>query len=511
MLDAPPESSEWRCQFRGGKETMAHRKSPARLKKASRVAHFRDQGAKNAATHSKKVSWESLAVLESGITGRIVLPSDPDYNQDRQISNPAFQSYPQMIVYCYNESDVQSCITYAQQYGLWVALRSGGHSTAGYSVNDGMVIDTSNLNSVYIDYDNAIIYAGGGTNWDTFNGAINNTGWHVPTGACGGVCVAGFVQGGGYGYTSRAYGIQSDCVASFRVILADNTTVFATADNEFADLFWALRGGTGGNFGIVTQVGYNMVQLPSVWAWAISWSAVDAAAVLTLMQNEYMVSGCPDQLGYMMNVGFYQGQPVYMVQGMYAGDRADGLNAIQSLLNFPSAQLLVDQVGTYPDMDAYLENYPYPLPDQPNGTPESKASCYLSAPMPQEVWQQVVDYVATSPNAWSLMYTEPYGGAINRYPVEDSAFIHRNVYMDFCVDVFWQNQDQQQQMQAWMQGLMDIVAPYANGHVYQNYPDASLQNFEWAYWGDAYSTLQTIKQKYDPGNFFNYQQSIVPA
>ncbi|MBL8309992.1 MAG: FAD-binding oxidoreductase [Burkholderiales bacterium] len=490
---------------------MAHRKSPAKLRKSRRVAHFRQLSAQNAPAPNGKASWDGLARLESSITGRIVLPSDPDYDQDRQESNPAFQSYPQIIVYCVNENDIISCIQYAQQTGMWVAVRSGGHSTAGYSVNDGMVIDVSGLNSMFLDSPNALVYAGGGTNWDTFNGFMGNTGWHVPTGACGGVCVAGFVQGGGYGYTSRAYGIQSDCVASFRVILADGTIVYATADNEFSDLFWALRGGTGGNFGIVTQVAYNLVTLPSVWAWAISWSASDAAAVLALMQEQFMVSGCPDQLGYMMNVGFYQGQPVYMVQGMYAGSRQDGLAAIQPLLDFPSAQLLVDQVGSYPAMDSYLENNPYPLPDQPDGTPEGKASCYISETIPQSVWQQVVDYVATSPNAWSLVYTEPYGGAINRYPVADSAFIHRNVYMDFCIDVFWQSPSEQTQMLAWMQGLMDIVAPYANGHVYQNYPMASLQNWQWAYFGDAYPTLQAVKAKYDPGNFFNYQQSIQPA
>ena len=508
MLCTSSESSGGTASIRENVHTMAHRKSPARKLKAARVARFNALSASNAPPVHSKLSWVTLSALEAGITGRVVVPGDADYDKDRQESNPAFNIYPQVIVYCANESDIQTCLQIATAYSMWVAVRAGGHSSAGYSVNDGMVIDVSSLNSVFIDNQNAIAYAGGGTNWDTFNGILNNTGWHVPTGACGSVCVGGFVQGGGYGYTSRAYGIQSDCVSSMRVILADGSIVTATAQNEYGDLFWAMRGGTGGNFGVLTQVGYNLVTLPSVWAWAISWNAADAAAVLTLMQNEYMVSGCPDALGYMMNVGFYQGQPVYMVQGMYAGDRTDGLASIQSLLNFPSAQLLVDQVGTYPDMDAYLENVPYPLPDQPDGTPESKASCYLSAPMPQSVWQQVVDYVATSPNAWSLMYTEPYGGAINRYPINDSAFIHRNVYMDFCVDVFWRNSTEQQQMEAWMQGLLAIVQPYANGEVYQNYADASLVDFRTAYWADAYPTLLSIKQKYDPTNFFNYQQSI---
>ena len=487
---------------------MAHRKSPARQLKAGRVAHFNALSAQNAPPPPDSLPWEELAAIEATITGQVVVPGDPGYDKDRKESNPAFDIYPKVIVYCVNESDIQECLRAARKWKIWTAVRAGGHSSAGYSVNTGLVIDVSRMNSVYIDYQNQIVYAAGGTNWDTFNGVMNNTGWHVPTGACGSVCVGGFVQGGGYGYTSRAYGIQSDCVTSMRVILANGTIVTATANNAYGDLFWAMRGGTGGNFGVLTQVGYSMVPLPAVWAWAISWGAADVAAVLTLMQNEYMVAGCPDQLGYMMNVGFYQGQAVYMVQGMYAGDRNDGLASIQSLLAFPSAQLLVDRVGTYPDMDAYLENVPYPLPDQPDGTPESKASCYLSAPMPQSAWQHVVDYVATSPNKWSLMYTEPYGGAINRYPVADSAFIHRNVYMDFCVDVFWRDSNEREVMETWMRGLLAIVASYANGHVYQNYADASLQNFRWAYWGDAYPTLLSIKKKYDPTNFFRYQQSI---
>jgi FAD/FMN-containing dehydrogenase len=93
--------------------------------------------------------------------------------------------------------------------------------------------------------------------------------------------------------------------------------------------------------------------------------------------------------------------------------------------------------------------------------------------------------------------------------VQDSAFSHRNVDFDFCVDVFWQSENEQATMIAWMDRLMAIVAPYSNGHVYQNYPDPRLANWPWAYFGDAYPQLQQVKAKYDPNNFFSYQQSIV--
>jgi len=330
----------------------------------------------------------------------------------------------------------------------------------------------------------------------------------VPTGACGSVCVGGFVQGGGYGYTSRAFGIQSDLVESFRVALANGTIVTASAQDH-PDLFWALRGGTGGNFGVVLQVTYRMHRLDQVWAWAISWDQAHAAQVLTLMQKSFMKTGAPDALGYMMNLGYQQGVPIYMVQGMFCGTREAGLQAIAPLLAIPSAQLLVDKTGTYPEMNIWLEDHPYTLPDNlPDGIAETKASGYINTPLSPADWQRIIDYFKTSPNPWSLAYLEPYGGAINRYPVADSAFIHRHVDADLVVDVFWRNPAERTQMEAWLDGFMQLVKPFLNGHVYQNYPDARLSDFANAYWGPAYPQLQQVKARYDPTNFFHFQQSI---
>jgi FAD/FMN-containing dehydrogenase len=486
---------------------MAHRKSARRVIKARRAAQCQQLAASNTPSPAG-LPWPVLGQLEARIVGRVVLPGDPDYNQARQESNPAFQAYPQVIVYCAVQDDVLACLAIARQFNLWVALRSGGHSTAGYSVNDGMVIDLSQLRGVVLDEANALVHVLPGTDFDTFNGAMKGTGWHVPTGACGSVCVAGFVQGGGYGYTSRNFGIQSDCVASFRVALADGSVVNASA-TENPDLFWAMRGGTGGNFGVLLQVSYRMVRLAQVWAFAVSWAQPYAAQVLQLMQAQYMKTGAPDALGYMMNLGYVGGQPVYMVQGMFCGTREDGLAAIAPLLELPSAQLLVDQVGDYPSMDQYLEDHPYSLPDNlPDGACETKASGYIAAPLSLAQWQAIVDYFGTSPNGWSLAYLEPYGGAINRYPVQDSAFVHRDADTNLVVDVFWTNESERQQMEAWLAGFMQLLRPMMNGHVYQNYPDASLADFRQAYWGGAYDTLVTVKQRVDPTNFFRFQQSI---
>ncbi|GKT20430.1 FAD-binding oxidoreductase [Acidovorax sp. SUPP3334] len=486
---------------------MAHRKSPARIAKDARVAHLNALAASQPA--DDPTPWQALATLEYGLLGYIVLPGNEHYEKDRQESNPAFQAYPWVIVYCKCENDVALCLAYARTFNAWVAVRCGGHSTAGYSVNSGMVVDLSLMSGVVLDPSQKVVTVLPGTDFEDFNAAMNHTGWHVPTGACGNVCVGGFVQGGGYGYTSRAFGIQSDLVQSMRVMLADGSIVVAS-ETENDLLYWALRGGTGGNFGVVLQVTYRMVPLDQVWAWSISWDAAHAAEVLALMQTSYMKTGAPDALGYMMNLGYYQEVPVYMVQGMFCGTREAGMQAIASLMDVPSARLLVDQVGTYTDMNKYLEDQPYTLPDNlPAKVCESKASAYIPQPMTQAQWQQVVDYFGTSPNKWSLAYLEPYGGAINRYPVADSAFIHRDVACDLVVDVFWQNEEERAHMELWLAGFMELVKPWLSGAVYQNYPDATLENFADAYWdAPTYAKLQQAKLRYDPTNFFHYAQSI---
>ena len=494
---------------------MAHRKSPNRIAKERRVRHLETvppTAHVAAAAAPARLGRLNVARLEADIAGHVVLPDDPQYDTDRQESNPAFQEYPQIIVYCAAETDVVKCVNAARDAGMWVAVRSGGHSTAGYSVNDGMVIDVSTLSYVVLDESRGTVTAGVGTDFDHFNMALDGTGWHVPTGACGNVCVGGFVQGGGYGYTSRAFGIQSDCVLSFRVVLA-NVTVVNASEIDNPDLFWALRGGTGGNFGVVTQVTYRAVRLASVWAWAISWDAAHAAEALALLQSGY-TSACPhDALGYMMNLGFYKDRPVYMVQGMYCGPRDAGHAALRPLLDIPSARLLVDKTGTYPQMNNYLENEPYPLPyNMPDSPPsETKASYYIGRQLARAEWQSIVDYFNTAKNHWTMVYTEPYGGAINRYPVDASAFVHRNVDLNLVIDTVWIEEPDHVAAVEWLRGFREVLAPMVTGAVYQNYPDASLSDYRMAYWGNAtFERLLTIKRRYDPDNFFVYAQSIQP-
>jgi FAD/FMN-containing dehydrogenase len=485
---------------------MAQRKSPRRIQKQQRVAAIRSKP--HQAFAQLGAPREAIEHLESCIVGCVVLPGDPDYDKDRLESNPVFQAFPQVIVYCEVTSDIECCLSVAISYGTPIAIRSGGHSTAGYSVNNGIVIDVSLLNGISINSTAMTATVGPGVDFDRFNAALSAAGLHVPTGACGNVCVGGFMQGGGFGYTSRNFGMNCDNVTEVVVMLWNGGTVRANAtQNE--DLFWAVRGGTGGNFGVLVEVTYALQPLASVWAYAIQWDISQAAVVLLELQANYARSGAPPQLGYMMNVGFNDTTPVAMIQGMYCGSADDGKQAIASLLAIPTAQLLVDQTGTYGDMDKYLDDNPYPMPN-PTGIYEDKICGYVNSPLSLSDWQAIVDQVLLGPGTNCVLYTEPYGGAINAFPADGNAFVHRDVDMNIVLDAFWTDPAGKIAAEQWLFGFQQLMEPYFCEEVYQNYPRASYDQFRMLYWGTAFFTLLDVKRKYDPNNIFRYEQSISP-
>ena len=284
------------------------------------------------------------------------------------------------------------------------------------------------------------------------------------------------------------------------MVLANGGVVIAN-QNTNSDLYWALRGGTGGNFGVVTEVTYQLFPVASVWAYAIQWNIGDAAAALLEMQTNYMLTGAPKELGATINLGFNGSTPVLLMQGMYVGSAADGKQALSSLLKLGSADLNVDKSGPYGAMDAWLENNPYIIPNPPDGSKEAKRAGYVTKPLALSDWQAVVAYAQTAPNPNDTAIIEPYGGAINAFPKYGSAFIHREASMDFFVDVFWVQDSDMAREIAWLEGFMALMKPFLNGHVYQNYPHRGFADFRRA-------RLTLVKAKYDPSNFFHFEQSI---
>ena len=480
------------------------------------------------------LSRDKVKAAQQGLQGYIVMPGDPQYNTDRMIFNPVFNPFPSMIIYCMVDSDVAIALALAKQGTAPFTVRSGGHCTAGFSAGAGVLIDVSNLNGIYIDTSDPsspTATVGCGVKFGQFRAALAPYGLHVPGGECDDVCIGGYLQGGGYGFTSVTFGMNCDNVLSLTAMLADGTIVTASP-NENADLWWAMRGGTGGNFGVLLTVTYQLRPLGDVFGWAIIWplsTAQDidnATGALMLLQEQYMRTAASPNLNIQVSLCYQPGvvgglplppapmQPYLMVRGIWVGNSEDGTVAITPLAESPGAIVQWTQETDFDTLNTDLLNVPYGMPCFADGTPmpfEDKASRIVSREWTAGEWQSLLQYFVTTPNPYSYFYMEFYGGVINAYPVGESAFIHRDAVFNAVLDVFWWQPEDQAAAQNFLVGWMDLMEPLYNGHVYQNYPRLGDANYAYKYWGDAQETLWSVKQKYDPDNVFTFAQTVVPV
>lgn len=445
--------------------------------------------------------------LQARLHGTVVLPADAGYHAARQLTNFAFQSFPLLIVYCEVLQDVWECLAFARRHALWVTTRSGGHSTAGYSINDGMVIDLSRMNGIHVEPEARRVTVGPGTAFGTLNATLAGYGLHMPTGGCGDVCVAGYMQGGGYGFTSRLFGIQCDNVLELRMMLADGRVVRAS-ERCNPDLFWAVRGGTGNNFGVLLEVSYQLQPMPLLWGCVLAWPLAKAPEALHLWQQQYMRKGAPPEFGYMgalANTG-PDLTPELRMCVLWWGAERGGREAIAPLLA-SGAHIVKAKTGSYNDLNEWLlENIP-PCPDLAR---EDKQSALIARPLRLADWKRICRRFAESPNPWTAVVIEPYGGAINARPRDYNAFVHRDADCDLFVDVFWMDPEQEHQARAYLDDFMALIEPLSNGESYQNYPRASQADWRQRYWGEQFGRLLAIKRKFDPDQFFRYGQSIRP-
>jgi hypothetical protein len=478
--------------------------------KEVKIAEWQQSSANVLAT--LKIPHDAIAKLERELQGTLAVPGDAAYKADEKNWNPAFLEKPALIAFCQVALDVRRCLKFANTWSLQVVCRSGGHSTAGFCLATGaLVVDVSQINDVHIDAGARRATVGAGTSFGKLNHVLDLYGLHVPGGGCPEVCVGGYMQGGGYGFTSRMFGINCDNVLQVDVMLADGTIVTANAAQN-QDLFWAVRGGTGNNFGVLLTVTYQLYPLGDIWAFGVSWPIDKAPEGLHYLQQHYMRSNGSRLLGYQGVLGLDKGAQKLLARGMVRGDAKAGRAEIAGMLGDGGGTLELEGIGSYLHWNiALLDNIPdIPAPPKGEVLKENKFSTYIGRVLEVSEWRRVVDDFKTAPNAACTVGMEIYGGAINTYPAMGNAFVHRDVDMDFFVDAFWYTQAQEGPARAWLKGFRELMETYWNGHSYQNYPRRDDPNYRWQFWAEAFNSLLFVKQKYDPTTFFTFPQAVSP-
>ncbi len=471
---------------------------------------------------------KAMARLSADFAGEIVVAGATGYNDARMGFMHTYQHFPQLIAKCTCETDVIAALRFARESRLKVVARSGGHSTAGYSVNDQVVIDTSGLSYVVIDREARRARVGAGTNFRKLNLMLDAAGLHVPGGGCETVCVAGYMQGGGYGFTSRLFGMNCDCVEAVTMILADGTRVHARPGHH-EDLFWAARGGTGNQFGVLTEIEYRLVELDELFGFGLRFPLTDGAGIETAcrvladVQEKYTIGG-PPRVGMQALVMFLpdadhpDGQlPGLMLRGLYHGSEAEARAALGPLfahVKDEARQVEIWRRGRYRHLnEILLQTANPPGIDMPavsmNTKPlvDSRIVADLHGP---ERWRELVEHFLSAPDRTCFVAMELYGGAINEVPWDATAYIHRDARMDLFAWAFWTFESHRQKSIDWLDGFGRIAEAMGNGHRYQNYPRRGNDEFREQYFGRNLDRLLEIKRKVDPHNLFAYEQGLIP-
>jgi FAD/FMN-containing dehydrogenase len=457
-------------------------------------------------------SAANFEALRARLAGEVILPQDSRYDETRRIFNAMHDKRPAVIARCARTEDVVAAVNFGRDNQLPIAVRSSGHSVAGFGVcDDGILIDLSGLKKMQVDASSRTARSGGGVLWGEFDAATQQHGLHTPGGRVTTTGVGGFTTGGGYGWTSSKYGLTCDDLVSAEVVLADGRIVTASA-REHEDLFWGIRGG-GGNFGVVTEFEFQLHPLgPIVMAGLALWP-IERAAEVTRKWRDYVDAG-PDELSTAIAVVTtppepfvpegLRGQIAFGLIAMYVGDATRGAEVIHPLKNLGP---VVDLIQPMP----YTVFQSLTDPMAPKGFRSYWRGEYLKGLSDGAIdtFVKHAPALTAAGGPLSQMIIFKIGQGVAAVRDDATAFSHRDANYLFHPISVWQQPTDDQQLIAKNRAFCDAMRPFSTGAVYLNFtPEDRVRD---AYGVAKYAKLVTLKDRYDPDNLFRLNQNIKPS
>ncbi len=448
-----------------------------------------------------------LAELRKALTGDVIEPGAPGYETVRKPAMAQFWHVrPQVVIRCASVDDVVRTLGFARESGVHVVPRGGGHCFAGRSSTDGIVLDLTPLRSISVSPTGMATVGAGARLADVYD-ALHEHGLTLPAGCGPSVGITGLTLGGGLGILGRKYGLTCDRLLGAQVVLTDGRIVDCDADHE-PDLFWALRGAGGGQFGVVTSLAFDTVPEPDTTRFELTWPAADAPAVIAAWQA--WAADAPDDLSANLKLVAADGPVQVIMFGAMLGTQADTAAQIAEL---------VGQVGTHPQSETraglpYSELKRSLLGIGSAGQPEETVpivskSEFFRQSLPATAIAELLDVFARDRPAGErreLNFT-PMGGAYNRVPADASAFVHRSERF-LLEHAAAHRESGKGAATQWARRSRAIVHPWGSGRVYQNFPDPDLTNWTEAYHGSNYSRLARLKRSYDPERLLHFHQAV---
>ena len=469
-----------------------------------------------------------VAELGGRIRGRLIEPSDPEYDEARSVYNRMIDRRPALIARPAGTADVVACVEFARSHDLQVSVRGGGHSVAGRAICDnGLVIDLSDMNAVQVDPVGRVARAQGGVKFAALDHETSAFGLATVGGVVSTTGIAGLTLGGGIGWLQGKYGLTCDNLLSAEVVTADARLVRAS-ETENEDLFWGLRGG-GGNFGIVTWFEYRLHPIADRILAGPLLYAGDEAKELLLWYGEWAKAE-PDEITSFMvflNAPAWpmlperlHSRPMVGLAVAHCGPLNDAERALRPIRQAATAELDLIEAMPYTRLQSMSDydwrpgrlNYWKPSFLQPMR--EALADTiveHVGRFVPPDLDDEPKDVISAQPtNCFEIGHM---GGATRRVGENDTAYSRRDA--DYLINVtsVWTKPEESERMITWARDFSEALRPFEVGGGYVNYfsSDEGEERVRATYGPEKYAHLAALKQKYDPTNFFRLNPNVKPG
>lgn len=501
------------------------------------------------ALSSPPVAWAAAgpsarqwSELRRSVSGRLLLPRDPSFATQRLIWNSNYDYIqPRALLEAASVADIQQAIAFCRDTGVRPIPRSGGHSFQGFSTGRGLVIDVSALNGIRMSADRSRVRIGAGaTLIDIYRRLFDEARMTIVGGTCPLVGIAGLAHGGGIGPFVREYGLTLDRMLGAEIVTADGRRRRIDARHD-PDLFWAIRGGGGGNFGIVTS--FDLAPVPAdmtmeTFSLVFPWAAAERVMAAFQVWPDALPRSAYPRLVLDTTPAAPGAQPSISVGLWHRGpsDRARRVIAdfIAEVGVAPTSQTTLAQSFFEAEYDANCQGLSAaecaPITQPPGQLPRYGVSTYseISArPWPRaaitvlleemERWQGdpvlQPQGVPTSLQGGKVGI-EPISGAVHRTPATATAFPHRDGWLVYQFQARVRPGAPADVVDAgkqWVNGLYARLTPWRTGAEYSNYGNRALTGWAQAYYGENLARLRSVKAQVDPGSLFRFEQGIRPS
>ncbi len=416
------------------------------------------------------------------------------------------QLTPKVRVVAGSATSVGSAIRWATNNGVSFAIRSGGHSYEGFSQSAELVIDVRGMTAIRLAADKKSVAIDSGASLGAVYQALASSHLAIPAGTCFPVGVAGHSLGGGFGLLGRPFGLACDSIISMEMVDASGNILAASAQQN-ANLFWALRGGGNGSFGVVTKFNFRTTAVDLVAKFAVTWSKPLAQAGKIALAWQEWLDDLPPAITCILHLTRQAGGLIKVhIAGLSVDSETRLVQQLKRLQKIAGpSQTLSTSTITFTRAATIFNG----------GGPAYQSvlmkakSDYVTESMSEQGIMTLLGGLQEAPGEIAVLL-DSYGGAINKVSSDATAFVHR-ANTKYLIQYFtqWENPAATESNLAMMRTLYASMRPFVTGGAYVNYCDLDLgEGYAKAYWGANLPKLMKIKASFDPNNVFRHAQSV---